>query len=192
MPNMLQRLTLGGAVFAATLVLSAPSHGQSFSVDTTVTQTASQYTYAFTLNYDQAGAVQGLTNPIYDWTFYIDPNLPTPTAIALPTGWKDTYDPTSGQFDFYTEGPNGFGNGDFGPNVILAGQSLSGFGLTTPAAPDVSIASVTDELFNQDATTAMLPTSAPAPVPEASTVLSLGLGMVGLGILAFRRRARQS
>ena len=32
----------------------------------------------------------------------------------------------------------------------------------------------------------------PAPVPEASTVLSLGLGMVGLGILAFRRRARQS
>lgn len=32
----------------------------------------------------------------------------------------------------------------------------------------------------------------PAPVPETSTVLSLGLGLGSLGLLAFRRRARQS
>lgn len=145
MSNVLQRLITGGVTTIVLLALSIPGHGQSFSVDTTVTQTTSQYTYAFTLNYDQAGAVLGLTDPIYDWTFFIDPASPAPTAITLPTGWKDTYDSTSGEFDFYTEGPNGFGNGDFGPDVIQPGQSLSGFGLTTPAAPDLSIAYATDE-----------------------------------------------
>ena len=192
MSNTLRRLAIGGAVFAATLAFLAPSHAQSFSVVTTVTQTASQYTYGFTLNYDQIGAGIGLTDPIYDWTFFIDPTLPMPTAIALPTGWKDTYDLTSGQFDFYTEGPNGFGNGDFGPNVILPGRSLSGFGLTTSAAPNLSIASATDEQFNQDSTVAMLPTTAPAPVPEVSTWQSLGALLLLGGLLAVRRpRNRQ-
>ena len=32
----------------------------------------------------------------------------------------------------------------------------------------------------------------PAPVPEASTILSLGLGLGSLGLLAFRRRAHRS
>lgn len=184
---MIKKLS-GKLVLTGTLLLLCYStHAQSFSVDTAVTQMADQYSYAFTLNYDQAGQVQTLTDSIYDWSFTMDLGIPTPTNVVTPTGWKYSYDATSGQFDFYTEGPNGFGNGDFGTNVILPSQSLSGFGLTTPAAPDLSIAFATDEKFNQDATTATLPTSVPAPVPETSTWQSLGALLLLGGLLGLRR-----
>ncbi len=169
-------------------ILIVPARSQSFSVDTTVTPDGAQYDYAFTLNYDQAGQAQTLTDPIYDWNFFLDPSVPTPTAIALPTGWKYTYDPTSGQFDFYTEGPTGFGNSDFGSYVIQPGASLPGFGLTTPAAPDQSIAFATDEQFNQDANIATLPVA----TPEPSVWAVMGVGALAGGIMALRRRARQS
>jgi len=177
----------------AAFPLSLPAHSQSFSVDTNVSQSTSLYSYAFTLNYDQAGAVQSLTDNIWDWSFDIDPSLPTPMDITTPTGWLSSYDATSGQFDFYTEGPNGAGNGDFGNYVILPGQSLSGFGLTTPAAPDSSIAFATDVQYNQDATLAILPTTVPAAVPEVSTFASFGalLFLGGAGVVARRRMRRR-
>jgi len=176
----------------AVCALSLPAYCQSFSVDTAVTQTAGQYSYAFTLNYDQTGATQSLTDNVWDWTFYVDPSLPTLTDITTPTGWKSSFDASSGQVDFYTEGPNGFGSGDFGSYVILPGQSLSGFGLTTPAAPDSSIAYATDVQYNQDAAVALLPGSVPAAVPEASASVSLGvlLALGGVGVMARRRMQR--
>ena len=180
------------AIAAILLLLISAVHAQSFSIDTTVTQNATQYSYAFTLNYDQAGQAQTLTDKIYDWSFSIDTSLSAPTQVLLPTGWKSTYDPTSGQFDFYTEGPNGFGNGDFGNNVIQPGQSLSGFGLTTPAAPDLSIAFATDEQFNQDATIATLPTTTPAAVPEPSTITTFSIGALSLLLFAVRRRSKRT
>lgn len=149
---------------------------------------ANQYDYSFTLNYDQAGQSQTLTDPIYDWSFTVEPNTPLPTNIVSPTGWKYSYDPNSGQFDWYTEGPNGFGNGDFGPNVVQPSSSLSGFALTTPAAPDLSIAFATDEQFNQDATTATLPTAiAAAPEPSALAVWGSG-GLLLCGLVIRRRK----
>jgi len=174
------------------LLLCCNAHAQSFSVDTIVTQNATQYSYAFTLNYDQAGQVQTLTDKIYDWSFSIDPTLSAPTQVLLPTGWKSTYDATTGQFDFYTEGPNGFGSGDFGNDVIQPGQSLAGFGLTTPAAPDLSIAFATDEQFNQDAVTATLPTTTPAAVPEPSTITTFSVGALSLLLFAVRRRVKST
>lgn len=116
----------------------------------------------------------------------MDPAVPAPTDVILPTGWKYTYDQTGGEFDFYTEGPNGFGSGDFGNSVIQPGQSLSGFGLTTAAAPDLSVAFATDEAFNQDANVATLPTTTPAPEPGAWAVL--GVGSLAIGLLTVRRR----
>ena len=181
-------------VLAGTLLsLCFSAHAQSFSVNTAVTQTADQYSYAFTLNYDQMGTVQTLTDNVWDWNFYVDPSLPTPTGITTPMGWKSTYDASSGQVDFYTEGPNGFGSGDFGSYVLLPGQSLAGFGLTTPAAPDSSVAYATDVLYNQDATVALLPGAVPVAVPEASASVSLGvlLALGGVGIVA-RRRIRRT
>lgn len=170
------------------MLLCVTSFAQNFTVDTSVSQiTGGLYSYGFTLNYDQAATSQTLTDSIYDWSFTMDSGIPTPTNIVTPTGWKYSYDATSGQFDFYTEGPNGFGNGDFGPDVIQPGQSLAGFGLTTPAAPDLSIAFATDEQFSQDATIATLPTSVPAPVPEASTWQSMGALLLLGGLLAVRR-----
>ena len=174
------------------VVLIKPATAQSFSIDTLVIQNVALYNYKFTLNYDQAGQAQTLTDKIYDWSFSIDPSLSAPTQVVLPTGWKSTYDPTSGQFDFYTEGPNGFGSGDFGDNVIQPGQSLSGFGLTTPAAPDLSIAFATDEQFNQDATIATLPTTTPAAVPEPSTITTFSIGALSLLLFAVRRRSKRT
>ena len=190
--KLLQQIVFSGVVIAATFALSMPSHSQSFTVSTSTIQNASTYSYLFTLNYDQAGPTLSLAAPIYDWSFDIDPSLSLPSQILVPTGWKSSYDPTSGQFDFYTEGPNGFGSGDFGNDVIQPGQSLSGFGLTTPAAPDLSIAFATDEQFNQDATIATLPTTIPAAVPEASTATSLSLGILPLLLLAGYRRVRRT
>ncbi len=191
---MFLKLPLGISALSvlAVCALSLPAHAQSFSVGTAVTQTADQYSYSFTLNYDQSGTVQSLTDNIWDWTFNVDPSLPMPTGIVTPTGWKASYDASSGQFDFYTEGPNGFGSGDFGSYVILPGQSLSGFGLTTPAAPDSSIAFATDVQYNQDAAVALLPGSVPAAVPEASASVSLGilLALGGVGVVARRRMRR--
>lgn len=192
MSNSLNRLFTGGIILAATLALSLPSHSQSFSVATSAVVDSSNYDYSFTLNYDQAGIVQSLTDPIYDWSFTMDPAASAPTQVILPIGWNYSFDPTSGQFDFYTQGPTGFGNSDFGPNVVQPGQSLSGFGLTTPNAPDLSIAFATDEQFNQDATTATLPTTMPAAVPEVSTWQSLGIMVVLGGMLAFRRTQCQT
>lgn len=188
---MFQRVTVSGVALAAVLVLAVPSHSQSFSVATNAVADGANYDYQFTLTYDQSGQNPLLTDPIYDWSFSIDPTLPAPTQVLLPAGWKDIYDPTSGQFDFYTEGPNGFGNGDFGAYIIQPGQSLSGFGLTTAAAPDLSIAFATDEQFNQDAATATLPTTVPAAVPEASTAVSLGVGLLPLLAFAVRRQLRR-
>jgi len=187
MKRLFDRLVLIGTLS----LLCCNAYAQSFSVGTAVTQTADRYSYVFTLNYDQAGTTQSLTDPIYDWSFSIDPALSAPTQVLLPTGWKDSYDPISGQFDFYTEGPNGFGGGDFGAYIIQPGQSLSGFGLTTAAAPDLSIAFATDEQFNQDAATATLPTTVPAAVPEASTAVSLGVGLLPLLAFAVRRQLRR-
>ena len=164
-------------LFAATGVISsllcAPCIGQSFSVDTTTTQFNGAYDYAFTLNYDQAGQVQGLTDNIWEWSFYLDPNTPIPTDISSPIGWESLYTPETGEFDWYTEGPNGFAGGDFGTNVIISGNSLNGFQLTTPLSPDLSLATAYDEQFNSDISLAILPV-APAAVPEASTWQSLG------------------
>ena len=191
----MNRSRIRGLIVAVGLLCSlfcGRSYAQSFSVATNTAPIGNSYSYAFTLNYDQAGQAQTLTDKIYDWSFSIDPSISAPTQVLLPTGWKSTYDATSGQFDFYTEGPNGFGNGDFGTNVIQPGQLLSGFGLTTPAAPDLSIAFATDEQFNQDAVTATLPTTIPAAVPEASTAMSLGLGILTLLLLTVRRRLKST
>jgi len=184
-------LKISALSFLAVYALSLPAHCQSFSVDTAVTQAADQYSYAFTLNYDQIRTAQSLTDNVWDWNFYVDPSLPTPTDIMTPTGWKSTYDTSSGHVDFYTEGPNGFGSGDFGSDVLLPGQSLSGFGLTTPAAPNLSIAFATDEQFNQDAATAILPTTQPAAVPEFSTNRTLAV-LLFLGVLFATLRPARS
>ena len=177
----------------AICALALPAYSQSFSVATDVVQTDSQYNYVFTLAYDQAGQVQALADNIWNWAFYVDPSLPTPTDVTTPMGWKSTYDASSGQVDFYTEGPNGFGSGDFGSYVLLPGQSLAGFGLTTPAAPDSSVAYATDVLYNRDAALASLPGAVPVAVPEASASVSLGvlLALGGVGIVA-RRRIRRT
>ena len=64
--------------------------------------------------------------------------------------------------------------------------------MTTPDTPDVSIAFDTDDQFNQDATTATLPTTLPAAVPEVSAWQSLGMMPILGGILMIRQLRYQT
>ena len=174
-----------------------PAHAQSFSLDTSVMPDGSQFDYAFTLNYDQQGIAQALTDNIWDWSFYVDPTAPAPTDVVTPVGWQYNYDPNSGELDLYTQGPNGFGSGDFGPNVILPGDLLSGFAMTTADAPDLSVAFADDVQFNQDDALATLPTSPLAPppsgvaVPEPSSTALAGLGLTMLTLPVMIARGRR-
>ncbi|MGV3615851.1 MAG: PEP-CTERM sorting domain-containing protein [Fimbriimonas sp.] len=123
-----------------------------------------------------------LTTPIWQWSFESEPGLLQPTAVSTPTGWSYNYDPESGIFQWYTEGPNGWSTGDFGSNTIPLGESLSGFRLTSPLAPDLSIAEAIDTDFNSDFSLATVPVQA---VPEPTTITAVALGA---GILLRRRR----
>lgn len=187
------KLRIQSMIAIGALLCSLPcgrSFAQSFSVATNTTPVGSAYSYAFTLNYDQAGDVQALTDNIWEWSFYLEPNTPIPVDVSSPSGWKFLYTATTGEFDWYTEGPNGYAAGDFGKSVIIPGGSLSGFQLTTPLPPDVSVVTAYDQQFNSDANTATLP-AAPAAVPEASTAVSLGIGLLSLLLVAMRRYGKR-
>ena len=62
MKELFNSLVLTGAL----TLLCCNAHAQSFTVGTAVTKAVNQYSYTFTLKYDQAGAAQSLTAPIYD------------------------------------------------------------------------------------------------------------------------------
>lgn len=171
------------------ILLCGRSFAQSFSVATNTAPIGNSYSYAFTLNYDQAGQVQALTDNIWEWSFFLDPNTPVPTDISSPTGWKYLYTANTGEFDWYTEGPNGYAMGDFGNNIITPGNSLSGYQFSSPLPPDISVATAYDQQFNTDANIATLPVT-PSAVPEASTAISFGI--LPLLLLAGYRRVKRT
>ena len=190
----MRMLRIQGSILVGGLLcgmLCGPSIAQSFSVATVTTSIGSSYNYAFALNYDQAGQVQGLTDNIWEWSFYLDPNTLIPTGISSPTGWKYLYTANTGEFDWYTEGPNGYGSGDFGNDVITPSSSLNGFQFSSPLPPDISVAMAYDQQFNSDANVATLPV-APTPVPEAGTATGLGLGILPILLLTVCRRLKST
>ena len=139
---------------------------QRFTVDTAFTATGALDTYHFTLNYLQSGLGQPLQGNIYQWAFFLDAGTPEPTNIISPTGWQHKYEPSTGEFDWYTEGPAGYANGDYGPYVLRSGNSLGGFALGTPLLPGLSVAFASDTQQNSDLNFATVPAFAPVSVPE--------------------------
>lgn len=179
------------AMIIGSLLGSQRASAQDFTTQTFVTPAAGgQYSYMFTLSYDQAGGGTALTDNIWEWSFFLEPNTPEPTTIVAPSGWQAIYTPATGEFDWYTEGPNGFGSGDFGPNTVAPGTSLGGFGLTSPLAPDTSVAFAYDRQFNADATVATLPVGI-AAVPEPGGAAVWTSGAIVTGIFLARRRLRR-
>lgn len=154
-------MTIRTLHFKVALFLLATAHesarAQAFSLSTQTTAISSGYQYAFTLNYDRVGDLQQITGPMWQWTFYLEPNSPAPTGVTSPTGWQFLYKPTTGECVWYTEGANGWGSGDYGAATLAPGGSLTGFALSTPVPPDSSMVQGYDTAMNMDAATATLP-----------------------------------
>ena len=87
------------------------------------------------------------------------------------------YDSTVGIESFLAD------SSDFTPGV-----PISGFSFSSPFAPAMTSFDTIDINFNTTTGTAIGPEIAPAAVPEASTLVSAGAGLLALTFLAVRRR----
>ena len=152
---------LGGRLLALVLMAAnvACANAQSFSVATTITPEDGQYVYAFTLVYDRSGEAPALTAPIWQWTFYLEPYSQPPAVLGVPDGWSYIYKPETGEFCWFTQGPDGWVMGDYGSKVLLSGQSLAGFRVKTPMPASENLANAFDTQSSQDVAMASLPTS---------------------------------
>ena len=161
-----------------------PQHafGQSLRATATVT-VSNQNVWNYTLtNAEPSTSSNWLTD------FYLPIFAPV-TAITAPNNWYVDTDGVS-----YIEWSN---VEDYPyPDDIAPGLSASGFSFTsvatsTPFQYGIGSWDHVNDAAGPDAIGNVLVPYA-APVPEASTILSLGLGLGSLGLLAFRRRARKS
>ena len=99
------------------------------------------------------------TSPVWSHTVFYEPSVGAPTAILEPPGWSHTLDTDAGTVTWYTEGPGGWVNGDFGTAAIAPGISLAGFGVRHTAPPDYAMCSSTDTGYG----TCFGQVAAPAP-----------------------------
>ena len=121
---------------AAPRTSTAPPPAQT-SVTWQTTPSATDWLISYSV------ANQG-TNPVWSFTVFYEPSVGAPTAILDPPGWSHDLDTAAGTVTWYTQGPGGWVNGDFGTAAIAPGNSLSGFGIRHTAPPDYSMCSSTD------------------------------------------------
>ena len=175
------------AVLLVTLILGQAAQAQTLSAHAEVA--ISGQVYSYTVFNDEA-----LGSPNYSGGFYLSVNAPF-TVTGSPNGWNYVTDGTS-----YVN----WNNTDTAlpyPHDIAPGTSLSGF---TIEASVLSLSSPGGyQLYSWDhVADAPGPNSNPAtilapgaaPVPESSTFVSLGVGLLFLGglLLIVRNRARKS
>ncbi len=172
-PRRLAGSALAGAL--GVLLSAGAAHAQiQVSVVPTVTKTGGLYTYSYT--------VTNFTNA--DLLVVNLDGLPlVPGALSnftAPAGFQIgavPYDSTVGIESFLAD------SSDFTPGV-----PISGFSFSSPFAPAMTSFDTIDINFNTTTGTAIGPEIAPAAVPEASTLVSAGAGLLALTFLAVRRR----
>ena len=166
-------LALAGAFGA---FFSAGSARAQFQVVVapTVTQTGSLYNYVYSItnftstnlaviNLDGLPLVPGLLS-----------NFSAPGTFGI----TNPYDSGVGIESFY--------EGSALTDTFAPGSTVSGFSFSSVFAPAPISYDTQDDLGN--ATTGMTLGPAGAPVPEASTLVSLGMGLSALALIAVRRR----
>jgi len=174
------------------LILAVNSYAQGFTINTDVAPASGLNEYRFTLDYFSSGSNQTLQSDVWQWSFFLDTDVPSPTSVVSPSGWQHTYDPSSGEFIWFTEGPQGAVNGDYGSYVLSVGNQLSGFILRSSLEPDLSIAFATDTQANTDLNFVTLPANLPSSaVPEPNATLYLGASALGLLSIVWGHKRRK-
>ena len=157
------------------ILLSAGSARAQVLVTPTATFTGSAFHYSYVFT-----NLSSTDLPIIDFNgLPLDPTAAT--NLMAPTGYQISFDPGVGIISFLP----GLANGtSFG-----AGSTVSGFSFDSAFAPAAVSFDVTG-----DPTTSAGTTLGPAgaPVPEASTLVSLGAGLSVLALIAVRRRRTAS
>ncbi len=165
-------LALAGAFGAFFSAGSARAQMLQVSVLPTITQAGSLFTYNYSItNFTPA-----------DLTIVNISGLPleadTATNLMAPAGFQTTFDP-------------GVGIMSFSPTLnstqaFSAGSTISGFSFSSIFSPSTVSFDTLDVDGNTSTGTTLGP--AGAPVPEASTFVSLGIGLSALTFIAVRRR----
>jgi hypothetical protein len=163
---------------------------QSFELSTNISEVAGLQSYAFALTYLSDPSGGSLQSDLFRWSFFVEPGDDPFLVVTDPTGWSHTYDPLSGEFAWYTEGPGGIANGDFGPFALEPGDVFGGFGVETQLLPRESVVFAEDTLHNIDLNLGVVPATAPAAVAEPSGV-EAGLGIAVIAVLLARRHPRR-
>ncbi len=156
------------------ILLAAGSARAQVLVTPTVTTTGSVYNYSYSI-----------TNLTATNLAVIDLNgLPLVSGalsnFTFPTGYGITnpYDSGVGIESFY--------EGATASTTFTPGTTVSGFGFSSIFAPTAISFDTLDESGVMTTGTTLGP--AGAPVPEASTLVSLGLGLLALTVVGVRRR----
>ena len=162
-------LALAGALSA--LFSASAAHAQ-VSITPIITQTGSLYNYSY--------SITNFTNT--DLAIINISGLPlesdTAANLMAPAGFQTTFDPGVGILSFL---PGSEPNQQFS-----AGSTLAGFSFDSVFAPATVSYDTLDVSGGTTTGTTMGP--AGAPVPEASTLISLGMGLSVLAFAVARRR----
>lgn len=164
-------LALAGALGA--LLLSGSAQAQ-VTVAPTVTSVGSVFNYSYSV-----------TNLSANELFFIDFVSPTQpdalTNLMAPDGFQIAFTPDQGLFTFLPSDPATTTPGSFSP-----GSVVSGFSFDSTFAPTSTTFSGIDSSGGTFTGTTLTPNA--APVPEAGTLVSLGIGLLFLGGAVLRRR----
>ncbi len=151
--------------FALPVTATSPAPAQ-----TAVTWTTTPSPTDWTINYNVTN--QG-SAPVWNFTVFYEPSVGAPLAVTAPTGWTYEVDSVGGTVTWYSQGPGGWINGDFGTTAIQPSASLPGFTIRHTSPPDYSLSCATDANYATD----YEPVAVPAP---AQGIASAKLGTEGI------------
>lgn len=162
-------LTAAGALGA--LLLTGPAHAQVL-VTPTVTTAGSLFNYSYSIT-NLLPADVSIIN--LNGLPQIDGAI---TNQVAPNGYQFTYD-------------SGVGIASFLPdNAFTSGSTVGGFSFSSAFAPSTVTFDALDIQGNSFTGTTLGPVASSAPVPEASTLVSLGAGLLLLTAFTAVRRRR--
>lgn len=171
-------------VFVGLFCLSIQAASAQLNAHVDVTQSPSTWTY--TLINEEA-----INSPDFIGGFTLSVDAPI-TLIGAPDGWSYQSDNLSYVYWFNTDTALPY------PHDVAPGSSLGGFTIQSDISTSYSLSETLDAWdHTQDASgpsvagNVLAPSSRPSPVPEASTAISVGVGVLLMFLIAVRRQGKR-